>query len=391
MAHRDGDIRMLLDRLPSAAQTALLFLVASSLSGCIGCASRSSITAPGGSATEALRRCFPEQATEVLAGGRPVVPVEGGFTFDREREGGPVAHLPGSALEPVRFQVSLDREIKVRERGLVGDGTPAERSVSYAREDGASHWTATPAGYEEWLHLTEGSAERGRVVASWEIEGASPREAGAAIDLVDEAGAPQLRMTAPRAYAVGGRPLEATLAVEGTSVVLRVDAGGDEVLVDPLWVPTASMATPRYYAVAALLPSGKVLAASGFGTTWTPSAEIYDPAAGTWSAAAPLQIARAGATATVLGSGKVLVVGGYDGAYLGAELYDPTANTWSAAGAMITPRSVHTSALLPSGKVLVAGGFTTGAVATVAAEVYDAATNAWSSAAPSATPAARPP
>ena len=64
-------------------------------------------------------------------------------------------------------------------------------------------------------------------------------------------------------------------------------------------------------------------------------------------------------TATLLANGKVLVAGGYNenGSDLAsAELYDPATGTWSPTGSLGTARDSHTATLLTNGKVLVAGG-----------------------------------
>ena len=52
------------------------------------------------------------------------------------------------------------------------------------------------------------------------------------------------------------------------------------------------------------------------------SAELWNPATGTWSLTGRLNFARAQHTATLLPSGKVLVAGGYANAAT-AELFDP--------------------------------------------------------------------
>ena len=77
-----------------------------------------------------------------------------------------------------------------------------------------------------------------------------------------------------------------------------------------------------------------------------------------------LGTARSGHTETLLSNGKVLVVGGSNSAgYLAsAELYNPASGTWTVTGSLGTARSQHTATLLPNGKVLVAGGVITSAL-----------------------------
>ena len=145
------------------------------------------------------------------------------------------------------------------------------------------------------------------------------------------------------------------------------------------WTRTRSLGTARANHTATLLPNGKVLVAGGNNANGIyqclSSAELYDPAAGTWTATSSLAAARAGHTATLLPSGNVLVAGGGDctGTHLSsAELYDPAAGTWTPTGSLGTARTAHTATLLPSGKVLVAGGEGGGSGGALrSAELYD--------------------
>uniref|UniRef100_UPI00406A3797 kelch repeat-containing protein n=1 Tax=Archangium gephyra TaxID=48 RepID=UPI00406A3797 len=149
------------------------------------------------------------------------------------------------------------------------------------------------------------------------------------------------------------------------------------------WTPTGSMTQTRHGHTATLLPNGKVLVSGGVvdDDIWEPggddsykTAEVYDPATGTWSPTGSMAEGRANHTATLLPGGKVLVVGGSRGDHPTAELYDPATGTFSPTGSMAFPRSHHTATPLPDGRVLVVGG--RGDHPT--AELYDPATGTFS-------------
>src|SRR5437763_8961842 len=125
------------------------------------------------------------------------------------------------------------------------------------------------------------------------------------------------------------------------------------------FVITGSLATARYFHTATLLPNGKVLVAGGDGNGPSQeSAELYDPASGTWTATGSLSPGTSEHTATLLPNGKVLVAGGFNGDfefgfYLAkGELYDPASGTWTATGGLVVARVDNTATLLPNGRVL---------------------------------------
>src|SRR2546422_922359 len=90
--------------------------------------------------------------------------------------------------------------------------------------------------------------------------------------------------------------------------------------------PTRGMAPARYYHTATPLPHGRVPVAGGYGGgSFLASAEIYDPASGTWSPTGSMATARYYHTATSLPGGRVLVAGGFNGSFgvvASAEIYD---------------------------------------------------------------------
>jgi hypothetical protein len=159
----------------------------------------------------------------------------------------------------------------------------------------------------------------------------------------------------------------------------------------PGFSATGSMTTARMGHTATLLPNGRVLIAGGYSgegpdhLTYFASAELYDPATGTFSGTGSMKTARAGATATLLPNGAVLIAGGYfidatgaTVALASAELYDPTTAVFTPAGSMSSARYNHTATLLTDGRVMLAGG--TGSSASLSSvELYEPGTSAFSS------------
>ncbi|WP_437300204.1 kelch repeat-containing protein [Sorangium sp. So ce426] len=155
------------------------------------------------------------------------------------------------------------------------------------------------------------------------------------------------------------------------------------------------------YTALTLLPDGRVLRTGGSDDDSTlKEAVFYDPATNTWSSAGSMSVTRYLHTATLLQDGRVLVVGGYtlNGNEMpqgrtSVEIYDPATGAWTPAAPTNLPRMQHTATLLPSGRVLVLGGG--GRIyggteeeievlvdAGETAEIYDPASDTWTSTAP---------
>jgi hypothetical protein len=341
-----------------------------------------------------LRRAFPEQAAVVLAQSETFLATDEGFARGlaaAEGVQGLEVRLPRDAAGTIRMRSPSGFEARVREVGAMGESAVAEQAVSHRRKGGTSFWSSAAGGVEEWLHLAAGVARRGQPVATWEVEGGALREADGAVEVVDAAGAVQIRVTAPIAYAEGGRPIAARLTARGGTIALAVDADLEAVLVDPAWTAVPPMSAIRAYHVSVLLPNGKVLVAGGEASTQQSTAELYDPATNTWKATASMSTPRSyyANGAVKLASGKVLVAGGYYGpigTQATAEIYDGTTSLWTSAGSMLNGRDLHTLTLLSSGLAVAAGGRTQGGGATTATvDVYDPVANAWTATNPMAS------
>ena len=170
-------------------------------------------------------------------------------------------------------------------------------------------------------------------------------------------------------------------AISGTATLVVASPIG--------FVLTGSLNTARTLPTATVLNDGRVLVAGGAGPGGGPSstlssAELYDPATGTFAFTGSLNAARYGHTATLLADGRVLVTGGAtNGAgteLASAEVYDPKTGTFTALGNMTTARYGHAATWLPNGTVLITGGVDSTNTALSSAETFDPATGKFTSA-----------
>ncbi len=157
------------------------------------------------------------------------------------------------------------------------------------------------------------------------------------------------------------------------------------------FTPVGAMADARAMHGQVMLPDERVLVIGGSGATLPlASAEIFDPKSGQFTATGSLSTPRTLSTATALEDGKVMVIGGVAGqidtsggsggdAFLSStELYDPGTGVFTAAADLGVPRAGHSATRLLDGRILVAGGIDPALTGYATAEIYDPATDSFS-------------
>jgi Kelch motif len=172
-------------------------------------------------------------------------------------------------------------------------------------------------------------------------------------------------MTIPRSGHV------APLLNSGKVLIVGNSSGASAELYDPstgTFTPTGNMTEPGAD-TATLLPNGKVLITRSTESFVENHADLYDPVTGTFARTGdlidatlpgkyPLAIPGQNPSAILLTNGKVLVAGGAQGDFISssAEIYDPATGTFSVTGKLTAAIGYwQAAALLPEGRVLIAG------------------------------------
>jgi hypothetical protein len=122
------------------------------------------------------------------------------------------------------------------------------------------------------------------------------------------------------------------------------------------------------------LDDGRAFLTGGVAWASTPQtrnqADVFSGSSQSFNPVGHMLTPRSLHTVTKLLNGKVLIVGGFDtylsagnGWYFGrstptAELYDPATGSFSPTGSLNSSRAAHSALLLPSGEVLITGGLT---------------------------------
>jgi hypothetical protein len=138
------------------------------------------------------------------------------------------------------------------------------------------------------------------------------------------------------------------------------------------WSNAASMKVARHLHGATLLPDGKVLVTGGTQSRFPiNSAELYDPTANIWTLTGNMLTGRYAHTATLLTDGTVLVAGG-EGQLISCgkactsviptwkvEIYNEAAGKFTATAGLSRALAYHSATLMGNGRALADGGLGT--------------------------------
>jgi len=286
---------------------------------------------------------------------RPDPPVQGIFTS--------LAGMPGPATRglalPDGSVLAFGGSSQARS-GLLSASTDRERLLVFRPADG----TFRAIGWTDGSVTSAAMITDGRVLiivmdppSQSTGGGSSGRSRGMLVDPTTGGVADVGPTALPRLFAgmvrlADGRVLLIGAGAGGRSAEIFDPASGSFALTG---FPDGVMTSPT----ATLLDDGRVLVISQSERT----AELFDPETERFVQTGSLLGIRSGFTATRLLDGRVLIAGGSirsEGEEprlaTTAEIYDPKTGTFSATAAMIHPRTLHYAVALPSGLVLIGGG-----------------------------------
>jgi hypothetical protein len=266
--------------------------------------------------------------------------------------------------------VALPNDVVLAIGGLIRGTSTTTLASAELYDPGKNSWQATGDMITaRWGHtatwladgrvlVTGGNGSSGTVLASAEVYDATTNVFTAVGNMAFA------REGHTATLLAGGKVLIAGGFAVGGSV-------GQSELFDPAtgtFANTGTLNVSRHAHTATALYDGTVLLTGGVHvasgvTTRTASAEIYNPATGTFVLTGAMAVARIQHGAARFWDGTVLIAGGEDAASLAsAELYNPASGTFTSAGSMATARARHTVTMLPTyiPKALVVGGQSTG-------------------------------
>ncbi len=183
-------------------------------------------------------------------------------------------------------------------------------------------------------------------------------------------------MTTPRISHTQTLLVDGSVLITGGSSGRRRGPTAEAEIFDPLtgaFRPAGAMTTARYKHAAVLMEDERVLVVAGsnegdFHGRYD-TAEIFDPATGTFSETSHLNSARfkLRTAVTLLTDGKVLVAGGSEM----LEVYDPETERFTpVANQFDAARFFSTATLLQDGRVLITGGYDERIQSTAKAWIY---------------------
>lgn len=274
--------------------------------------------------------------------------------------------------------------------------TPAEFVKGHLMYPGASAAggdvlvRATPLGFEDYVVVNSSSQRSIEYQIGLGETTKGLRLVEGTLELLDEEGAPRIRMQAPyivdhngvvRSLAVGlsGCAVDTNLAAPfhrpvtppgASTCTLKIEWDPTGLaypaVVDPAWMATGALNLGRELHSSVNLANGNVLVAGGLSfdpmgvESATGTTEIYSPTLGAWAMTGSLTYPRAQSGAAVLSNGDVLMAGGleFDQTVLStAEIYSPGTGMWTTTGSLARPRAGHSVTAVGDGTVLIAAGY----------------------------------